>query len=91
MGEQDSRITAFAVEQDTKGNSLKSFSQSLKLDGGQKVASVTLSRSKSQPDAQDASHAQKFFVAVACWEQCRIQVYQLNFKVVVDRGGFRSG
>ena len=43
VGEQDSRITAFAVEQGEGGKGVKSCTQSLKLDGGQKIASVCMS------------------------------------------------
>ena len=87
VGESDSRISAYAVEHGKDGKGMKHYTQSLKLDGGQKVASVSL----CQPKGTENDQVQKFFVAVACWEQCKIQIYQLNFKVVVDRGGFTNG
>ena len=43
VGEQDSRITAFAVEQEEGSKGVKSCTQSLKIDGGQKIASVYMS------------------------------------------------
>ena len=88
VGETDSRITAFAIEQGDANKNLKTYTQSLKLDGGQKIASVTFSTPKG---GSDSSNQKQFFVAVACWEQCRVQVYQLNFKLVTDRGGFSNG
>jgi len=88
VGETDSRITAFAIEQGEKGKNLKTYTQSLKLDGGQKIASITFSTPKGGSESRDSK---QFIVAVACWEQCRVQVYQLNFKLVTDRGGFSNG
>ena len=66
VGEADSRISAYAVEHGSK--SLKYYTQSLKLDGGQKVASVSL----CQPKGTENDQIQKFFVGVACWDQCKI-------------------
>ena len=85
VAEENSQITAFAIDQESPETKPRVISRNFKIDGGVKITSATFSCLKTAADqrgqaSQNLSLSEekalpiKFVVAVSCFDHCMVKV-----------------